>query len=245
MPVVGDVDVGALPEVGGSVLVPPPVVVVVVVVGAGGGTDVGSVAGMGKQRSPPSSAGSSVRRCPAQIDGGRRAGQAEQDGESPSGRAGSRPGWRRWARPRRGRGARLPVGPHRRKPARGSSASVGPAHSPGWIVVGRGGRRREVLGAEDPDLGEDRRRRRGQRGRSAGRLPAARAGVRRDVGHRRRRRREGSGAEPAEGQIAGQGLEAGAHDPQVGPGSGCTTRMARITPASVQRASGRRRRRHR
>jgi hypothetical protein len=51
--VVGDVEVAAEPEVGGAALVVPPAVVEVVV-GAGGGAWVGSVAGMGRQRSPPS-----------------------------------------------------------------------------------------------------------------------------------------------------------------------------------------------
>jgi hypothetical protein len=54
VPVVGGVEVGAVSEVGGAVLVPPAVVVVVVVDWGGGGVWVGSVAGMGRQRSPPS-----------------------------------------------------------------------------------------------------------------------------------------------------------------------------------------------
>jgi hypothetical protein len=52
-PVVGGVEV-AVPEVGGAVVVVPLAVVGVVVVGSGGGARVGSVAGMGRHRSPPS-----------------------------------------------------------------------------------------------------------------------------------------------------------------------------------------------
>ena len=133
-----------------------------------------------------------------------------------SGPAGSRRAWRRRAPARTGRGTR----PR-------SDRSGGTRRGDRGPGSGRRTRRGSIVTGAVVDvvrswvpktahLGHGRGRGAVRVGPLPGRLPAIRAGVRGHVRHRRRCGREGSGAEPAERQVAGQGLEPGPDDPQVG-----------------------------
>ena len=141
--------------------------------------------------------------------------QAKQRPAARWGRAGRRRGWRRTARPRTGRSPRrrsaaaaLEPGAAVQHQARAEARAGLDGH--GAVV--------EVARSCAPKTWTSvtiGRRAAGQRGRRGDGAPV-RAAVGRHVGHRRRGRWQGGGAEPALRQVAGQGLEPGADHPQVG-----------------------------